>query len=81
MDKLWESFTNLLDNFFPNKIELLVCDLLESCTLHINDDSDLVDSVAYLLLTPIELLPPGTLKFSDNKFSHCFQICLLKYLV
>ena len=76
MDELGEALTQFFWNFFPDQVELLVCDLLQLGAFHIDDHADLVDSDAHGALNNVELFTPGVFQLANDKFGDCLGVCL-----
>ena len=68
--ELREPLADLLYDLFPDQVELFVSYLFEGCSLHVDDDADLVNDVAYLLLASVELLTPCMLELPNNELRH-----------
>lgn len=81
MDKLRESFLQFFYDFFPDKVELFIGYLLQSGTLHVYDQSDLVDYVAHCLLASVKLFSPRMFQLSNDEFSYGLQSRVLEQVI
>ena len=81
VDKLGEPLGQLLSDLLPDQVELLVCDLLQRGSFHVDDDADLVHNTTQLSLDDVKLFTPCVLKLAYYEFCDGLGTSLAQNLI